>query len=106
MSKPLGGRGKKAPYESVMVRTPLPVKADVEAVISNFRSQFSESQQIDLEPVQRPEIEQAIKLVYEFMNEKQLTEKLADYKRYRNMRELVQFLNWLRSQNSSDPDTL
>lgn len=35
--KPKGGRGNHAPYETVMVRTPVPIKAEVEAVIARYR---------------------------------------------------------------------
>ena len=38
MSKPVGGRGLKAPYTTTHVRTPEPVKADVEKMIDDFRS--------------------------------------------------------------------
>lgn len=37
MVKPVGGRGNKAPYESTHVRVPLPIKADVQALIDEFR---------------------------------------------------------------------
>jgi ribosomal 50S subunit-associated protein YjgA (DUF615 family) len=33
----VGGRGNKAPYESTHVRVPLPIKADVQALIDEFR---------------------------------------------------------------------
>jgi hypothetical protein len=38
MSKPVGGRGLKAPYITTHVRTPEPVKAEVEKIIDDFRS--------------------------------------------------------------------
>lgn len=38
MSKPTGGRGVKAPYESTHVRVPQPIKADVERLIERFHS--------------------------------------------------------------------
>lgn len=37
MNKPLGGRGKKAPYETTHLRIPLPIKADIEKLIENYR---------------------------------------------------------------------
>lgn len=37
MNKPIGGRGKKAPYESTHVRVPLPIKSEVEMLIAQFR---------------------------------------------------------------------
>lgn len=38
MSKPVGGRGKKAPYETTHVRVPLPVKDRVEELVEQFKS--------------------------------------------------------------------
>ena len=32
-----GGRGQKAPYETVMVRCPLPVKQEVELLIETYK---------------------------------------------------------------------
>lgn len=37
MSKPSGGRGIKAPYETTHVRVPVPIKSDVEKLIERFR---------------------------------------------------------------------
>lgn len=37
MNKPLGGRGKKAPYETTHLRIPVPIKADIEKLIENYR---------------------------------------------------------------------
>jgi hypothetical protein len=36
-NKPKGGRGKTAPYETAMVRCPLPVKTEVESLIQAYR---------------------------------------------------------------------
>jgi hypothetical protein len=38
MSKPVGGRGHKAPYVTTHVRVPEPVKPDVERLIEDYRS--------------------------------------------------------------------
>lgn len=37
MSKPLGGRGVKAPYTSTHMRVPLPLKPEFEARIESYR---------------------------------------------------------------------
>jgi len=37
MTKPVGGRGIKAPYESTHVRVPMPIKKEVQALIDEFR---------------------------------------------------------------------
>lgn len=38
MVKPIGGRGKKAPYETMQMRVPIPVKPLLEAIIERFRN--------------------------------------------------------------------
>lgn len=43
MNKQLGGRGKKAPYETTHVRVPVPIKPQIEALIEQFKSGESES---------------------------------------------------------------
>lgn len=35
--KPKGGRGIKAPYETTHVRVPVPIKAEVEAMVENYK---------------------------------------------------------------------
>jgi hypothetical protein len=37
MNKPLGGRGKKAPYETVLIRIPVPVYSIVEKIADDYR---------------------------------------------------------------------
>jgi hypothetical protein len=39
MIKPLGGRGKKAPYETTQMRVPIPLKAQIESTIADYREQ-------------------------------------------------------------------
>jgi hypothetical protein len=51
MEKPVGGRGKKAPYQTTHIRVPLPVKDKVEQLIKEYRESgtnqnSSDSQQI------------------------------------------------------------
>ena len=38
MTKPLGGRGKKAPYETQLVRVPVPVVQKVEQIVDDYRN--------------------------------------------------------------------
>lgn len=40
MSKPVGGRGIKAPYETTHVRVPVPIKDKVQALIDEFRDGY------------------------------------------------------------------
>lgn len=42
MIKPIGGRGKKAPYETTHLRIPLPIKDKVEKMINDYRSEILE----------------------------------------------------------------
>ena len=37
MNKPIGGRGKKAPYETTHVRIPVDLKSQVELLVEEFR---------------------------------------------------------------------
>ena len=37
MTKPIGGRGKKAPYETTHMRIPLPLKNQIEQLIEDYR---------------------------------------------------------------------
>jgi hypothetical protein len=37
MEKPVGGRGKKAPYQTITIRVPLPIKDKVEKLIEEYR---------------------------------------------------------------------
>ena len=37
MSKPIGGRGKKAPYETTHLRIPIPIKPQIESMIEAYR---------------------------------------------------------------------
>lgn len=57
MVKPLGGRGKKAPYETIQMRVPLPIKSQVEQLIEQYRNQVleeSSSSSEQAEPVEKP----------------------------------------------------
>ena len=38
MSKPVGGRGHKAPYQTMTIRIPIDVKEQVEEIVERFRS--------------------------------------------------------------------
>lgn len=38
MSKPVGGRGHKAPYQTMTIRIPIDVKEQVEEIVERFRT--------------------------------------------------------------------
>jgi hypothetical protein len=40
MTKPIGGRGYKAPYTTTHVRVPTDIKSQVEALIDNYRNEM------------------------------------------------------------------
>jgi hypothetical protein len=40
MTKPVGGRGYKAPYTTTHVRVPTDIKSQVEVLIDNYRNQM------------------------------------------------------------------
>jgi hypothetical protein len=46
MDKPKGGRGKKAPYNSVTVRVPEDLKETVETLVSDYRQSVLEGTEI------------------------------------------------------------
>lgn len=45
MSKPVGGRGHKAPYQTMTIRIPIDVKEQVEEIVERFRDNNLESTQ-------------------------------------------------------------
>ena len=47
MSKPVGGRGHKAPYQTMTIRIPIDVKQQVEEIVERFRSSDLELAKID-----------------------------------------------------------
>jgi hypothetical protein len=47
MSKPVGGRGHKAPYQTITIRIPIDVKEQVEEIVERFRDSDLESTQTD-----------------------------------------------------------
>jgi hypothetical protein len=47
MPKPLGGRGCKAPYQTMTIRIPIDVKEQVEEIVERFRDSNLESTQTD-----------------------------------------------------------
>jgi hypothetical protein len=47
MPKPVGGRGHKAPYQTMTIRIPIDVKEQVEEIVERFRSDNLESTQTD-----------------------------------------------------------
>jgi hypothetical protein len=42
MNKPVGGRGKKAPYASITKRVPIPIESQVDELIERYRLEVME----------------------------------------------------------------
>lgn len=42
MSKPVGGRGIKAPYESTHIRVPVPIKDQIELIIEEYKEAITQ----------------------------------------------------------------
>lgn len=49
MNKPVGGRGKKAPYETQVIRVPEPIVNQVEQLIENYRTAVVNNEEIEIE---------------------------------------------------------
>jgi hypothetical protein len=101
MSKPLGGRGQKAPYETVQVRCPKPIKAEVEALISQYRDSVLAGTNEPIKPDLSVQYSECLKLVFRFLDERELHYGSKAIRMYR----LNQFTEWLESQTEK-PDTL
>lgn len=103
MPKPVGGRGKRAPYETVQMRVPLPIKSEVEQLIASYRNQVlqadsaAESDPPDMQ--QELELLSAIKLVDRFVEEIGQSDRLY-LPTVRNNRNLAKFRDWLYSKLS------
>lgn len=103
MSKPLGGRGRRAPYDTVMVRVPEPIKPKVEALIEEYREfVLSDGESVFNQAVNPIDIIAALKLVYRFIEEI----KQEDNLHQRNNRNLVKFRDWLNAKLlNTNPDS-
>ena len=86
MTKPVGGRGLKAPYDTTHVRIPVDIKPQVEVLVSNYRNEIlgigcdnslTTSRNLltasDDNPL--PTLEQAIELALGIVNSKQSARK-------------------------------
>lgn len=101
MVRPIGGRGKRAPYDTTQVRVPIPIKSAVEKLIAVYRESvlLDEADDRDVEATTNDltEFLTALKLVDRYVKEIQQTEHLYDPKR-RNNYNLARFRDWLISQ--------
>lgn len=100
MVKPVGGRGKKAPYETVAVRVPVPLLETVSALIEQYRQSVLDPDSATNSTVEN---EDCLSTLNRFIEESGQSDKLHT----RNNVNLVRFREWLQSKNSlSESDTL
>lgn len=98
MSKPVGGRGRKAPYETVLIRVPKPIKEQVERLSDSYRSNVAGGN-VDANHMEEIELYSGcLKLVNKFIEESGQSEKLNQ----RNNVNLVRFQRWLQSKTQPD----
>jgi hypothetical protein len=99
--KPRGGRGHRAPYETVMVRTPVPIKAEVEAVIARYRDSVLSDAPVAVEPEGK---HIAIQLLSLFVAEVGINADSLT-KPTRDNVNLLRFLRWLESRKTAETQT-
>jgi hypothetical protein len=79
MTKPVGGRGYKAPYTTTHVRVPTDIKPQVEALIDNYRNElFGVSQTNLLTTTQTnplPTLDESVELALGIVARKQSARK-------------------------------
>lgn len=65
-SKPLGGRGKKAPYETVIMRVPVPLVPQLEEIIDNYRNEVVAGIPVTQKLKDRDDVIQEVKKILKF----------------------------------------
>lgn len=98
MTKPLGGRGQKAPYDTVQVRCPVPIKLKVEALIAHYRESVLAGSDEVKKADSTTHYQECLKLVFKFIEESEQSDKLHT----RNNVNLVRFRDWLQTHIDSD----
>jgi hypothetical protein len=98
MTKPLGGRGQKAPYDTVQVRCPVPIKLEVEALIAHYRESVLAGNDEVKKADSATHYQECLKLVFKFIEESEQSDKLHT----RNNVNLVRFRDWLQTHIDSD----
>jgi hypothetical protein len=63
MSKPVGGRGHKAPYQTMTVRIPIDVKEQVEEIVERFRSGDLEVEVVETDRIDNSIISQITTII-------------------------------------------
>jgi hypothetical protein len=68
MTKPMGGRGKRAPYETTHMRIPLPLKTQIEQLIEDYRLSILEG--IESQPSELIPMEEALIIAQKLLRSK------------------------------------
>jgi hypothetical protein len=69
MNKPKGGRGYKAPYETVVMRVPKPLEEQIEKQVEDYRKQVIEGVE-SKEPENLPSLDSAVLKAKEILKQK------------------------------------
>jgi hypothetical protein len=103
MARPVGGRGKRAPYDSQMMRVPTAIKPTVQKLVEEYRSaamlSTSEGSLPSLAEDYEAELLAALNLVDRFTDLIGQSGELDNPKRRNNIN-LARFRHWLTSQQS------
>lgn len=78
MAKPLGGRGKKAPYETTVVRIPKVLNAYVEKVVDKFREGLLLKNKSEEYIFSSVSLEEAKELFQLLINKRQIGKAVAE----------------------------
>lgn len=63
MNKPSGGRGRKAPYETIVVRVPTPILPQVEVLIDNYRNSILSGNDVVNKQLEKSDVIEAAKKI-------------------------------------------
>jgi hypothetical protein len=68
MTKPIGGRGHRAPYQTTHLRVPLPLKSAIEAMIDDYRAVVIDGE--PPAPAAVPPLEESLEMVQKLLRAK------------------------------------
>jgi hypothetical protein len=68
MTKPIGGRGNRAPYQTTHLRVPLPLKSQIESLIEDYRAVVVDGQ--PPAPAGVPPMEESLEMAQKLLRAK------------------------------------
>ena len=77
MPKPKGGRGQTAPYETTHVRVPVPLKAEVDRMIEEYRNFVLSGEETETKKRQI-ELDEAISVAQSILKQKKSAKQSAE----------------------------